>query len=187
MLKLTIPGIESWDSKNNMFVYTDSVELELEHSLVSLSKWEEEFEKPFLSPDQKSDEETIGYIRAMTLNPENVPSDVYTRLRDTHIVQVNDYIGAKKTATWFSEQGNQKGPKRKEVVTSEIIYNWMLNLNIPFDRETWHLNRLITFIRVANEKNASKDKKANRMSPQEVARRNRELNEQRMKQFGTSG
>jgi hypothetical protein len=186
MLKVTIPGIESWDTENQVFVYTDAVELELEHSLVSLSKWEEEFEKPFLSPDPKSDAETIGYIRAMTLNP-GIPPEVYSRLRDVHIMQVNEYIGAKRTATWFSELGEKKGPKKKETVTAEIIYNWMLNLSIPFDRETWHLNRLITLIRVANEKNAAKDKKANKMSPREIAQRNRELNEQRMKQYGTSG
>lgn len=186
MLKLTIPGIESWDSKNNMFVYTDSVELELEHSLVSLSKWEEEYEKPFLSPDQKTTEETLGYIRIMTLTP-NVPSETFERLTHDHIAQINEYLGAKKSATWFSEQAPQRpGAVRKEIVTSEIIYNWMLNLNIPFDRETWHLNRLITLIRVANEKNAKQDK-TRKMSPREVAQRNRELNEQRLKQLGTSG
>lgn len=186
MLKLTIPGIENWDTKNQEFVYTDSVELELEHSLVSLSKWEEEFEKPFLSSESKSTEETLGYIRSMTLTRDLDP-EVYQRLTDTHIHQVNEYIGAKKTATWFSEQGTPTGPKRREIVTSEIIYNWMLNLNIPFDRETWHLNRLITFIRVANEKNAAKDKKANKMSPREVAQRNREINERRLAELGTSG
>lgn len=185
MLKLTIPGIENWDSAKQEFVYTDSVELELEHSLVSLSKWEEEFEKPFLGPDPKSSEETLAYFRHMTLTP-NIPLEVYERLTDTHVVMVNAYISAKKTATWFSEQTAKPGNKRKEIVTSEIIYNWMLNLNIPFDRETWHLNRLITFIRVANEKNATKDKKA-KMTPREVAQRNRELNEQRLAKLGTSG
>jgi hypothetical protein len=163
------------------------VELELEHSLVSLSKWEEEFEKPFLSADGKTNEETIGYIRHMTLTPD-IPPEIYQRLTDHHVVQINEYIGAKKTATWFLEQPNKKAaPGRKEIVTSEIIYNWMLSLNIPFDRETWHLNRLITFIRVANEKNAAKDQKANKMSPREVAQRNRELNAQRLAKLGTSG
>jgi hypothetical protein len=186
MLKLTIPGIENWDSAKQEFVYTDSVELVLEHSLVSLSKWEEEFEKPFLSPDPKTNEETIGYVRSMTLSPEEVPLEVYQRLTDDHIVQINEYIGAKKSATWFNELKQKPGAARKEIVTSEIIYNWMLSLNIPFDRETWHLNRLITFIRVANEKNAAKDKKA-KMTPREIAQRNRELNEKRMAQYGTSG
>jgi hypothetical protein len=187
MLKITIPGIENWDKQNQEFVYTDSVELELEHSLVSLSKWEEEFEKPFLSPDPKSNEETIGYIRCMTLTPDISP-EVYSRLTDAHVTQINEYVSAKKTATWFLEQANKKkaAPGRKETVTSEIIYNWMLSLNIPFDRETWHLNRLITFIRVANEKNANQDKKS-KMTPREVAQRNRELNAQRLAKMGTSG
>lgn len=185
MLKLTIPGIENWDSAKQEFIYTESVELELEHSLVSLSKWEEEFEKPFLGPEPKSTEETLGYIRCMNSSPDIAP-EVYQRLTDDHILLVNAYLGARKTATWFNEQSQRPGSARKEVVTSEIIYNWMLNLNIPFDRETWHLNRLITFIRVANEKNATKDKHA-KMSPREVAQRNRELNEQRLAKMGTSG
>lgn len=185
MLKLTIPGIENWDSAKQEFVYTDSVELELEHSLLSLSKWEAEFEKPFLAPDPKSNAETLGYIRCMN-SSEDIDPEVYQRLTDDHIVQVNQYIGAKKTATWFNEQNKKQGSARKETVTSEIIYNWMLSLNIPFDRETWHLNRLITFIRVANEKNAAKDKKT-KMTPREVAQRNRELNEQRLAKLGTSG
>lgn len=185
MFSLSIPGIRHWDDANEEFLYPGAVEIELEHSLVSLSKWEEEFEKPFLGPDPKTTEETLGYVRSMTLTP-GVPPEAYLRLTDAHILQVNEYIGAKKTATWFNEHAAKKTVK-KEIVTSEVIYNWMINLNIPFDRETWHLNRLITLIRVANESNASKDSKANKMSPREIAQRNRDLNAQRLKQSGSTG
>lgn len=185
MLKLTIPGIESWDSAKQEFVYSDAVELELEHSLVSLSKWEAQWEKPFLSPDPKSTEETVSYIRIMTLTPD-IPPEVYERLSNDNILQVNNYLEAKMTATWFNER-RKVGSLKKEIVTAEIIYHWMLTFNIPFDRENWHLNRLITLIKVTNEKNASSDKKANKMSPQEIAQRNRELNAQRQAAYGTSG
>ena len=185
MLKLTIPGIENWDRENQEFVYTDAVELELEHSLVSLSKWEEEFEKPFLSSEQKTTEETLAYFRHMTLTPD-VPPEVYNRLTSAHVEQINTYLGAKMTATWFNEHGSKKGPVRKEVVTSEIIYNWMLDMQIPLDRENWHLNKLITLIKVRNEKNAPNDK-SKQMSTREIAQRNRELNERRKAQYKTSG
>ena len=185
MLKITIPGIENWDKENQEFVYSGAVELELEHSLVSLSKWEEEFEKPFLSETPKTTEETLAYFRHMTLTPDISP-DVYNRLTNANVEAVNEYIGAKRTATWFIEAKNKRPSVRKETVTSEIIYNWMLDLKIPFDRETWHLNKLITLIKVRNEKNAP-NQKGNKMTPREVAQRNRELNAQRQAQFGTSG
>lgn len=186
MLKLTIPGIENWDSKNNVFVYTDVVELELEHSLVSLSKWEAEWGKPFLGPDIKSDEETLSYVRIMTLTPDISP-EVYNRLSHDNIRKVNEYLEAKMTATWFNERGPQKaGPKKREIITAEIIYHWMISFQIPFEAEHWHLNRLITLIKVLNEKNAPADKNR-KMSPREVAQRNRELNEQRLAKLGTSG
>ena len=185
MLKITIPGIENWDKENQEFVYSGAVELELEHSLVSLSKWEEEFEKPFLGPDSKSSEETLAYFRHMTLTPDISP-EVYDRHTTENVIAVNEYIGAKRTATWFNEVKNKRPPARKEVVTSEIIYNWMLDLKIPFDRETWHLNKLITLIKVRNEKNAP-NQKGNKMTPREIAQRNRELNEQRLAKLGTTG
>ncbi|ALY08617.1 hypothetical protein CAPNMURICA_17 [Arthrobacter phage CapnMurica] len=185
MLKITIPGIESWDNQNQEFVYSDEVELELEHSLVSLSKWEEEFEKPFLSETPKTSEETLAYFRHMTLTPDIAP-EVYDRLTNANVEAVNEYIGAKRTATWFNEAKNKRPPTRKETVTSEIIYNWMLDLKIPFDRETWHLNKLITLIKVRNEKNAPNQKR-NKMTPREIAQRNRELNEQRLAKLGTTG
>ena len=181
MLQLIIPGIESFDDSKNEFLYGDEVRLELEHSLISLSKWETDWGVPFLSDTDKTPEQTMAYIVDMTLT-ENVDPEVYTRLTDEHYKLISDYINAKRTATWFKEI---PGPPRRsrEQITSELIYYWMSELNIPFECETWHLKRLVTLVRVVNEKN----KKPQKMSRSEMAAERRALNAQRMQQLGTSG
>lgn len=184
MLKLTIPeSKDNWDEKTQTFVSLPEVALELEHSLVSLSKWESSFEKAFLSDKDKTDAETIWYVKAMTLTPD-VPDEVYDRLTTRNIDEVNKYIAARMTATWFSERtGGSKKPPPKETITSELIYYWMIALNIPFECQHWHLNRLLTLIEVCNRKNAPQKK----MSKAEIAARNRQLNAERRRKYGTSG
>jgi len=179
VLKLLIPGDEVFDEENSEFVMRDSIVLELEHSLVSLSKWESTWEKPFLGNEKKTLKETIGYIEAMTLTPD-VPPEVFSRLTNAHFEQVNKYIEAKMTATWFNDK---PGPASREIITTELIYYWMVTLNIPFECETWHLNRLFTLIKVCNQKNSPPKK----MSRREVMERNRQLNAQRRAQLKTKG
>ena len=180
MLTIVVPGIEFFDDEAQEFVTRDDVTLELEHSLVSLSKWESIYEKPFLGKDEKKVEEIFEYIKMMTLTP-NVPEQVYQKLSEANITAINSYIDAKRTATWFNEPPG--APQSREVITAELIYYWMISFQIPFECETWHLNRLFTLIRVCNIK-AAKPKK---MSRAELAARNRELNAQRKKQLGTTG
>jgi hypothetical protein len=183
MLTLHIPGIEQWDESKQEFVYTEDVTLELEHSLVSLSKWESKWEKAFLTSKKHTDEEALWYVVAMTLTP-NVPSEVYQRLTSVEIEKINNYINSKMTATWFADSGVSK-PKNNEVVTSELIYYWMNALTIPFECENWHLNRLFTYIEVCNKKN-NPDKKP-KMSKRDLINRNTALNEARRAQYGISG
>lgn len=180
MLTIVIPGIEMFDETAEVFVTNGDITLDLEHSLVSLSKWESKYEKPFLGKEEKTTEEVLDYIRLMTLTP-NIPPEAYTRLSPENIGAVNAYIEAKMSATWFHD-GQGSAPSR-EVITAELIYYWLITFQIPFECQYWHINRLFTLIRVCNVKQ-SKPKK---MSRAEVAARNRELNARRRSELGTSG
>jgi len=180
MLKIIVPGVEMFDDRSQEFVTEGDVTLELEHSLVSLSKWESKHEKPFLGKVEKTSEEVIDYIRCMILTP-NVSEEVISKLTEKNITEINEYIDSKMTATWFSDAPGT--PKTRDVITAELIYYWMVVFQIPFECERWHLNRLFTLIRVCNVKQA----KPKKMSRSELAARNRELNAQRKAQLGTSG
>lgn len=180
MLQITVPATEEWDESKQEFVYTKETTLQLEHSLVSLSKWESKWCKPFLSDEDLTEEETIDYIKCMTIT-QNVNPEVYKCLTQENIYQVRDYISAPMTATYFSKERNSR-PSR-EIVTSELIYYWMISLNIPFECQKWHLNRLLTLIRVCNIKN----KPPKKMSRREIMERNAALNESRRKQLNTKG
>lgn len=179
MLKIVIPGIELYDEEKEEFITTKPQTLHLEHSLVSLAKWESKWNKPFLTKDNKTYEETIDYIRCMTIT-QNVSEDTYRLLTSENIQQVNEYINLPMTATTFS---NQKKTPSKEVVTAEIIYYWMISLNIPFECQKWHLNRLLTLINVCNIKNQPKKK----MSKRDILNRNKALNKARREKLNTKG
>ena len=182
MLKLTIPKTELWDGIRNKFITVEEQTLELEHSLVSLSTWESKWCKAFLSKHKKSSEETLDYIKCMTLNPD-IPPEVYYCLTDKHLEQIIEYIEAPMTAVYFPEE--KSGKVSREVVTSELIEYWMLMLNIPFEYREMHLNRLFSLIRVANMKNNPKKNK--RQSQADLARQYADLNAQRLKQLNTRG
>lgn len=182
MLIVTVPGDEVYNEETSEFSTVGDFELHLEHSLISLSKWESKFQKPFLANDKKSSEEILWYINAMILDPI-YPEDLWLRLTHKNLEEINTYIDSKQSATTFGTMPEATNKRRGEVITSELIYYWMIAFNIPFEAERWHLNRLFSLIRICNIKQ-SKPKK---MSRHEVALRTRELNAQRKAQLGTSG
>lgn len=180
MLQITIPGGELYDERTEEFVYCKDTTLRLEHSLVSLRKWESKWCKSFLSNRNKTDEELLDYIRCMTIT-QNVDPEVYLNLTPANIAEINKYIEAPMTATTFSEDKNSK--KNREVVTAELIYYWMIALNIPLECQTWHLNQLLTLIRVCNIKNQPPKKRKARDTINSYAA----LNNARKKQLNTRG
>ena len=172
MLVITVQGVEGWDEQKEEFVPAKPpVCLQLEHSLISLAKWESKWEKPFLSKEQKTVEETIDYIRA----------DVYDRLSAQNFRDVNAYIDAKRSATTIREE--QKGSRGTEIVTSELIYYWMVALQIPFECQKWHLNRLLMLIRVCNAKNQPPKKQSQR----NILKQNAALNAARRRRAHSKG
>ena len=180
MLQIVVPASELFDESKREFVYTKEQTLCLEHSLVSLSKWESKWCKAFFSRQEKTYEETIDYIKCMTLT-QNVKDEVYLRLTRDNIEQINKYIEAPMTATYFSEDKNSKSSR--EIVTAELIYYWMIALNIPFECQKWHLNKLLTLIRVCNIKNQPPKK----MSKRDIMSRNASLNAARRKRLNSKG
>jgi hypothetical protein len=180
MLKLVIEGTEYYNQETETFETVGDVVLMLEHSLVSVSKWESKFEKPFLTKDNKTTEEVLFYVEAMILTP-NYPEGIINSFTQKSIDAVNNYIESKQSATTFGKMPEQRS--RGEIITSELIYYWMVAFNIPFECQHWHLNRLLALVRICNIK-ASKPKKMGRT---ELLQRNRQLNEQRKAELGTRG
>lgn len=179
MLEILVPKSELFDEGRNEFVTIPSEVVVLEHSLVSLSKWEAKWEKPFLGPGEKTTEETLDYVRSMITSDQLSPES-FERLIQTSLKEINSYIDAKMTATTFSETPS---PRSREIITSELIYYWMIALNVPFECQHWHLNRLLVLIKICNTKNAPPKK----MNRKELAARNHALNQQRKAQLKTRG
>ena len=181
MLRIEIPLTpEGWDEEKQEFVEPKTQALQLEHSLVSLSKWESKWCKPFFSTTDKTVEEVLDYIKCMTLT-QNVKQEVYDHITQADVNKIVDYINAPMTATTFHGINNSK--RSNENVTSELIYYWMISLNIPFECQKWHINRLLTLIRVCEMKNNPGKK----MSKRQIMSQNAALNAARRKKYGTKG
>ena len=180
MITITIPEREYWDESKEEFVYSKKQTLQLEHSLVSLSKWESKYCKPFLSKEDKTYEETVDYIRCMTIT-QNVREEVYANLTSENIAEIKAYIESPMTATLINDS-NVRGSSREQP-TAELIYYWMIASNIPFECQKWHLNRLLTLIRVCSIKNQPPKKRSRR----EIMSRNAALNAARRKKYNTKG
>lgn len=181
MLKIIVPSKESYDESKNEFIYSKEQSLNLEHSLVSLSKWESKWHKPFLTNrSQKNMEEVRDYIRCMTLT-QNVDPKVYLNLTPDNYKEIQKYIDDPMTATTFSN--TKIGPPNPEIITSELIYYWMIAYQIPVEFEKWHLNRLLTLIKVCSIKNTPPKK----MNKGDIIKHNTALNAARRKAYHTNG
>ncbi len=181
MLTITIPKIEIWDEEKEIFInIADKTNIVLEHSLVSIAKWESKWHKPFISKEPKSREEIVDYIRCMTIT-QNVDPNVYYAITDEIIIKINKYIDDSMTATWFNDEKVTK--RNSKQITAEIIYYWMITLNIPFECQKWHLNRLLTLIKVCNLEN----KPPKKQTKNSLMKRNAALNAARRKQLNSKG
>lgn len=179
MLSIVIPGLEYFNEETQEFIYYEDVKIELEHSLVSISKWESKWCKPFLNGKDKTMEEIVDYIKCMTID-DSVDYTIFDRLTEENLIAINEYIGRPMTATTFK---NDSTNGSKEIITSEVIYYWMISYNIPFECQYWHLNRLLALIKVCNIKNNPPKK----MSQREIMSRNKALNEARKRELHTRG
>ena len=178
MISITLAKSETYDATNNEFIELPEKTLHLEHSLVSISRWESKWCKPFLSKNNKTHNELIDYIKCMSDEPIN-DADVL-RLTSKDVERINKYINSPMTATTITERNSRPS---NEIVTSELIYFAMINNNIPFECQHWHLNRLLMLIRVCNIKQSQPKK----MSKRDIYNQNRSLNAARKKQMGTKG
>ena len=180
MLTITLEETELYDEETSTFTTLSGVTLELEHSLISLSKWESKHNVPFLTDKERTSDQIIDYLGMMIITPGIDPAIIH-RCSTKDLETIQNYIDAKQSATTFMETPGRGGPK--EVITAELIYFWMVNFGIPFECQHWHLNRLFALIRICNIKNSDQKK----LSPAEIAARNRQLNAERKKELNTTG
>lgn len=178
MLKIHIPETEFFDERRSEFIQVKGYDLALEHSLLSVSKWEAKWKKPFLTNNRKTEEETLDYIRCMTLT-QNIPEKAYLAIPDSELNRIADYINDPMTATTFS--GTE--PPSRQVITSEVLYYDMFAAGIPIDCQKWHLNRLLTLIRIFGIKSQA----AKKMSPAKIRSQNAAINAARRAKLGSSG
>lgn len=178
MLDVYVEESEQYNEETNEFITVKPQTLKLEHSLVSISKWESKWHKPFLSSDNKTLEEIFDYIKCMTINQVN--PFIYDALTERNYNDIQQYINDPMTATTVKDI---PGQRNNEVVTSELIYYWMVALQIPFECEKWHINRLLTLIKVCNAKNQPSKK----MSRRDILNQNRLLNQARRSKYHTKG
>lgn len=182
---------EFFNEETNRFIDVKETTLVLEHSLISISKWEAKYKKPFLVEKSMDDvEKIIFYLKCMTISPQNVDDMVYYAIDKETMEEIMEYINDPMTATWFGEDRDPKNKNRKkEIMTSEVIYWQMVALQIPWECQKWHLNRLLTLIRVCGIKNEEQygDDKKKKMSKSDLLKRNAALNAQRRAKLGTKG
>ena len=185
MLKIHIPEThkEFYNDKTEEFVTLECKETDivLEHSLISISKWEAKYHKPFLNDsEQKTGLEMQDYIRFMCLS-SNINPDVFLLIPKSEYDRIAKYIEDPQTATTFSDRDT--GKRSRDIITSELIYYWMVALQIPFECQKWHINRLLTLIKICNIKNQP----PKNMSKRDIMAQNKALNAKRRAKYHSKG
>lgn len=181
MIQIKIPESEYFNEYKNEFISIKAVKLNMEHSLISIKNWESKWNIAFLGREEKTNEQMLDYLRCMTVSPGDVKYEVYLSIPESEMVRVSEYIKAPMSATkFYDEQGREIN---RETVTAELIYYWMITLNIPIEFQKIHLNQLLTVIRLTSLKNTPPKK----MSRAELIRRNNRINDERRKKFGITG
>lgn len=181
MLDIVVPAQEYYDESTNTFLYTKEAHVRMEHSLISISKWESKWHKAFLSKKERTPEETLDYFRCMIVN--SVDPDIVDSFTQENVSQIIDYINEKMTAVYIAPSSSDGSRGNRDVTTSELLYYYMISLGIPFECEKWHLNRLLALIHVCEVKNSPPKK----MSKSAIAKRNHKLNKARKKRYNTHG
>lgn len=182
MLTISVPAVDLYDDATSTFISREAMTLDLEHSLVSLSKWEEIHKIPFLSDKPRTPEQTKSYIYCMIRTP-GVEPEAIDYLSEENLQEINDYMNSPATATWFAERKNQPKPRSAETITSELVYYWLSAYTISWEAQHWHLNRLFTILRIASVKS----EKPKKVGKAEAMAQQREENARRRAAMGTRG
>lgn len=180
MKTIIIPSNELYNEKENLFIDIPETKIVIEHSLVSISKWESKWHKAYLSKNEKTDEEIISYIKCMVIT-QNVKDYIFDCLPPRVINEINSYINDPMTATVINDAHERR--VNNETITSELIYYWMFKLGIPKECEKWHINRLLTLIKIYGVK----DQPPKKMNRNEILRQNKALNAQRRARMRSRG
>lgn len=164
----------------------NDVYLRFEHSLVSLSEWEQEYEKPFYSSktvDNRTEKEMVSYFEYMLIS--GIEYRPLVRLASPEqMLALTHYINKGSTATTVKEMAQKAGPN--ETPTSELMYYWLVAFKIPFKpTDEWHLHRLLMLVKVCGAKSTPSGR--NKVNKRELAMSMREINEQRLRDLGTKG
>lgn len=178
MLEIVVKGGEMFNERTFEFYQTKDFTIKLEHSLVSIAKWEAKYHKPFFSKEKMEPSEYMDYIKCMTIT-QNVPEEVYQRLSNKNIKDILNYQQDSMTA--MKQTSKSKGGYA--VITAETIYYWMISLNIPHEYEKWHINRLLALVEYVSLKNAPPEK----MSQREMMEMYRTENEKRRAKYKSKG
>ena len=179
MLEIELPGGEFYDEAKNEFIELEGKKIQLEHSLISISKWESKWKKPFFEKGNLTSESFLDYILCMCMT-KNVTLKDINYLSKGSLDRISDYMNEQRTATWFRD----KNSSSHEIITSEVLYYQMFSLGIPIECEKWHISRLLTLIRVFAAKDPNNKQK---MGRRDIMAQNHALNEARKKKYKTKG